>query len=368
MQAHPKQPAARRGSIPVALVLAAGALALPSRAPAQTETVRLAGSSVAMYNLAGEVTLVPGSGSDVVVTVRRRGADASRLRLESGPLEVRRGDGGEIETLRIIYPSDRIRYDGMRGRTSLRVRDDGTFWGDDGWGRRGSEVEISDRGDGLEASADLEVSVPRGRQVAVFLAAGAIAARNVDGGLHLDTGSGTITTSGTRGRLSLDTGSGDVTVTGAEGEVNVDTGSGNVEVRDVSGPDLLVDTGSGNVRAEGVDTPEIEIDTGSGDVVLLGARTGNVGIDTGSGNVTVETVAGSASIHVDTGSGDVTLSVPDDYAGDVRLETSSGRLQTDLPITLLRKDEDEIFGRIGEGGSARIEADTGSGDITIRRS
>lgn len=346
----------------------AATLALPAAAPAQTETVRLSGSTVAMYNLAGEVTLGPGSGSDVVVTVRRQGADGSRLRVESGPLEIRRGDWGEIETLRVIYPSDRIRYDGMRGRTTLRVRDDGTFWGGDDWRRRGDQVEISDRGDGLEASADLEVAVPRGKQVVVMLAAGAITARNVDGNLHLDTGSGAIMTSGTRGELSLDTGSGDVTVDGAEGEVNVDTGSGNVEIRNVSGPDLLVDTGSGNVRVDGVEAADIEIDTGSGDVVLLGARTGDVGVDTGSGSVTVETVAGSASIHVDTGSGDVILSVPADYAGDVRLETSSGRLQTEIPITLLRKDEDEIVGRIGDGGSARIEADTGSGDISIRRS
>lgn len=367
MHTHPKR-AARGGRLPIFAVLAAGALALPSSAPAQTETVRLAGSTVAMYNLAGQVTLTPGSGADVVVTVHRRGSDAARLSVESGPLEIGRGNWGEIETLRILYPSDRIRYDGMRGRTTLRVRDDGTFWGGGGWLRRGDEVEISDRGNGLEASADLEVAVPRGKQVVVMLAVGGIKARNVDGNLHLDTGSGTITTSDTRGELNLDTGSGDVTVERAEGEVNVDTGSGNVEIRNVAGPDLLVDTGSGDVRVEGADTADIEIDTGSGDVVLLGARTGDVGVDTGSGSVTIETIAGSASIHVDTGSGDVVLSVPEDYAGDVRLETNSGRLETGLPITLLRKNEDEIVGRIGEGGSARIEVDTGSGDIRIRRS
>jgi len=59
--------------------------------------------------------------------------------------------------------------------------------------------------------------------------------------------------------------------------------------------------------------------------------------------------------------------VPGDYAGDVRLETSSGRMATELPITLLRRSDDEIVGRIGESGSARIEVDTGSGDIRLRR-
>ena len=366
-QLHPRRPSGH--PIARSLLLAAAAVAaVPAVAAAQAETVRLSGSTVAMYNLAGEVTIGAGSGSDVVVTVRRGGADGGRLRVESGPLDIRRGDWGEIETLRILYPSDRVRYDGMRGRTQLRVRDDGTFWGGDGWRERGREVEISDRGGDLEAHADLEVSVPRGRQVVVLLAAGRISARNVDGNLHLDTGSGEITTEGTSGELNLDTGSGDVTVDGADGEVNVDTGSGSVRIRDVTGPDLSVDTGSGDVTVDGVEAPDIEIDTGSGSVTVLGARTGRVEIDTGSGGVRIETVAGRASIGVDTGSGSVELSVPGDYAGRVSLETSSGRMETELPITLLRKTDDEIEGEIGSGGSARIEVETGSGDITIRRS
>lgn len=368
MQAHPKQRLARGSRLPIFAIAAAGALALPSSAPAQTETVRLGGSAVAMYNLAGRVSLSAGTGSDVVVTVRRGGADAGRLEVESGPMDIGRGDWGELETLRVIYPGDRIRYDGVRGTTQVRVREDGTFWGSGKWRDRGREVEISDRRGDVEAHADFDVAVPRGKRVLVILAAGAIEARNVEGDLYLDTGSGDIVASGTTGELNLDTGSGDVTVDGTEGELLVDTGSGNVEVRSVSGPELSVDTGSGDVTVADADVPVMEIDTGSGDVTLLSARTGEVTVDTGSGDVSVETIAGSASISVDTGSGNVAVAIPGDYAGEVRLETSSGRLETDLPITLLRKDEDEIVGRIGEGGSARIEADTGSGDISIRRS
>lgn len=350
--------------------LAAGValLALAGSSPAQTETVRLSGSSVAVYNLAGSVSIRAGSGSDVTVTVRRAGPDAGRLELRTGAIDVRRGDWGEVETLRIVYPGDRVRYDGMRGTTQLRVRDDGTFWGG-GWnGREGRRVEISNRGRGLEASADLDISVPRGRRMLVALAAGTIDARNVDGDLYLDTGSGDITAAGASGRLDLDTGSGNVTVDGADGDVSIDTGSGDVEARSIRGPALSIDTGSGNVSVSDAETRDVEVDTGSGSVTLLGLQTGRVGVDTGSGDVTVETAAGSASIEVDTGSGDVTVSVPDDYAGDVRLETSSGRMATELPITLLRRSDDEIAGRIGEGGRARIEVDTGSGDIRIHRS
>lgn len=351
----------------VAFGMALAGLALPAGLGAQSQTVRLSGPAVAVYNLAGRVSVVPGSGSDVTVEVTRGGSAADILEIQTGSLDIRHADWGEVETLRVIFPSDRIHYEGPAGRSQLRVRDDGTFWG--GNGRRdGREVEIGDRVDGLDAHADLEIGVPEGKRVRVALAVGVIEARNVRGDLYLDTGSGEIRTGGTTGELNLDTGSGSVWVDGADGDLSIDTGSGGVDVRSIRGPELSIDTGSGSVRVDGVESREISIDTGSGDVILRGAVTDRVEIDTGSGEVTVETVAGSASIGVDTGSGDVTLLLPGDYAGRVRLETSSGRLRTDLPITLIRSSDDEIEGRIGEGGSASIEAETGSGDISIGRS
>lgn len=366
MKTRPKFHISNPGRAALAAVL--GVLVLAGSSRAQTETVRLPGSSVAVYNLAGAVSISAGSGSDVTVTIRRSGPDAQRLELRTGVIDVRRGDWGKMETLRVVYPADRVLYDGRRGTTQLRVRDDGTFWGG-GWnGREGRRVEISDRGRGLEASADMEISVPSGKRILVALAAGRINARNVDGEIYLDTGSGDITASGASGILNLDTGSGNVMVDGAEGDVSVDTGSGDVEARSIRGTALSLDTGSGDVTVAGVEAQEIEVDTGSGSVTLQGLRVDRIGVDTGSGEVTVETVAGSASIQVDTGSGNVTVRVPDDYAGDVQLATSSGRMVTELPITLLRRSEDEVVGRIGGGGSARIEVDTGSGDIRIHRS
>jgi hypothetical protein len=345
----------------------AALIALPTAGRAQDQTVRLEGASVAIFNLAGRISVSPGSGSDVAVTIRRQGSDGDRLEVQTGPVDVRRSHWGKTPSLRILYPSDRIHYEEFQGNTELRVRDDGTFWGGNGW-RDGDRVKIGNRVDGLDAHADLDIAVPEGKRVYVALAAGTIEARNVNGDLFLDTGSGSISTAGTHGELNLDTGSGDVTVDGADGEVYIDTGSGDVIARNVRGPDLSIDTGSGNVRVEGAESPEISLDTGSGDVTLLGARTGEVSVDTGSGDVEIETVAGSASISVDTGSGGVRVAVPGDYRGDVRLETSSGELHTDMPITLVRRSEDEIEGRIGEGGSARITIETGSGDIEIRRS
>lgn len=351
-----------------AVVIASATLLFPGTADAQDETVRLSGQAVAIYNLAGEVSVVAGSGSDVIVRVRRAGADAAQLEIRSGIVDTRRGNWNSIEALRVIYPADRIRYDAGQGQTQIRVRDDGTFWGGGRSDRGSRRVEISNRGNGLEASADLRIEVPTGKRVLVALGVGMLEATNVSGDLYLDTGSGSIRTSGTTGVLNLDTGSGGVRVDGADGDVNVDTGSGDVVIRSVRGPDVNIDTGSGGVTVDGVDSPRVSVDTGSGDVRIMDARTSDVNVDTGSGDVEVELMAGEASFNVDTGSGDVTISVPDGYSGSVSLEVGSGSMVTDIPITLTRQDEDQLRGRIGTGGSGRIEVETGSGSIRLARS
>ena len=58
----------------------------------QTETFRLSGNEVAIYNLAGKVQVRGGSGSDVVVSVRRGGSDAGRLDVQTGNVNTGHSD------------------------------------------------------------------------------------------------------------------------------------------------------------------------------------------------------------------------------------------------------------------------------------
>ena len=187
--------------------VAAALTALPLGAQ---EVERVSGRSVAVYNLAGRVEVVRGSGSDVMVRIDRGGRDADRLIVETGEIRGR-------ETLRIIYPDDEIVYPEMgRGsNTSLSVRNDGTF--SDGGSGRGDRVRIRGRGDGLEAWADLVIEVPAGRSLDVNLAVGEVEAEGVEGDLSIDTGSGAVTVLDVVGSLEVDTGSGSVVVRGGRG-------------------------------------------------------------------------------------------------------------------------------------------------------
>lgn len=342
----------------MATVLTLAAATLLADPSAAQEVHRVSGRDVAVYNLVGHARVVRGSGSDVVVRVTRGGADASRLSVETGNVDGR-------QTLRILYPDDRIIYDEMgRGsRTTVRVRDDGTFWGRSG-GSRGDAVEIRGSGSGLEAWADLVVEVPAGTRIAVNVAVGEMEAEGLQSDARLATGSGSVDARDITGSLEVDTGSGSATVSSIRGNLSVDTGSGSVRVQDVEGDEVEIDTGSGGVRGGGLSAAQLRVDTGSGSIELDAVSAPEVVLDTGSGSVDIELLRDVDLLDVDTGSGSVTVRAPEDLGAQVEIETGSGGIDMDFAVQVRSIRRDHVQGTLGDGrGTIRI--DTGSGGIRL---
>ena len=338
--------------------------ALPGAAIAQqAETFRLQGNEVAIYNLAGKVQVKGGSGSDVAVSVRRGGSDAGRLAVQTGNVDTRQKGFGTVNSLRVVYPQETIVYSEGNGSSEIRVRDDGTFFGDSDGGKK---IKIRDSGSGVKAHADLEITVPNGRSVLVALAVGEVRVDNVNGRLYVDVASADIWSSGGNGEFVFDTGSGDVEVKGHDGGLVCDTGSGDVLVENVNGGELNFDTGSGNVSGRGVRGSSLRADTGSGDVELHDVSVDEINADTGSGNVTLDLASAPSDILVDVGSGDVVLRLPNGFGATIDVDTGSGDIQTDLPVQVTEIDDDVLRGTIGDG-SGRVRIDTGSGDVKFEK-
>ena len=346
------------------LAFAATPLFLALPLIAQTpERVTLTGPRVAIWDIVGNVTLAPASGRGVTVAVTRSGRDASKLEVAHGTL-------GGRETLRVIFPGDQIVFPSnsqMRGRWSsdLRVRDDGTFGGDNGdrWSD-GHRVRVTNSGSGTEAAADLEIGVPAGQELNIYLAVGTITARNIDGKILLDTHAADVVATGMKGDLDIDTGSGDVRVDGMTGPLRVDVGSGSVDLANVSGGDLDVDAGSGDVHGTGIASTSLNIDTGSGEVELAGLVAQDVKVDVGSGDVTLSWTSDPGDVNIDSGSGQVRLALPAAAGATVDLESSSGDINSDFPISTTRIERDALRGSFGDG-RGRIVVETGSGDVSI---
>ncbi len=322
-----------------ALALAAGLL---GRSPAAAqESYRVSGREVAVYNLAGHVRMVAGSGSDVQVVVSTGGKDAGRLKVVTGEVDGR-------PSLRVVYPEDRVVYPalGRGSRTQVSVDEDGVF-GVHGRSR-GDRVTVAGSGGGMEAWADLEVQVPRGKDVTLHLAAGDTEVEGVEATVRVDAGSGSVSARRVRGALSLDTGSGSVTVSDVEGAVEVDTGSGGVKGAGIRGASLKVGTGSGSIELTGVAASEVLLDTGSGSVEL-------------------ELLEDVDRLDVDTGSGSVTIRVPESLGAEVELDTGSGGIDLGVPVEVRSVKRDYLLGRLGDG-KGHIHVETGSGGVRLARS
>jgi hypothetical protein len=339
--------------------IAFAALAFLAAAPLAAQGTRysLDGGDVAIYNIAGQVRVEPGSGSSVVAEVSLLGPDAGRLRVDENGAR-----------LTVVYPSDQIVYAplGRHSETTLHINRDGSFSG--GRDRNGRRVRITGDGDGLEAHADPRILIPAGRTVAVYLTVGRLTATNVNGRLTLDVASADVDVSGTRGSLDLDLGSGNVSVANAEGDLVLDTGSGDVTISDIRGTRLELDTGSGSITGTDISADRVVLDAGSGDIRLNGVASRDLSLDTGSGEVEIELTTDVDRLVLDSGSGDVTVRAPANLGARVDIETGSGRVSGNLISGLLNRNDDEdddhVSGTIADGDGT-ITVDTGSGDVSF---
>jgi len=346
----------RTGVLLAALfLLAAGIVDSSVQAQSNGQYV-LEGDNVAIYNLAGTLRVEGGRGANVTVIVTLSGDDADQVQIESGSV-------GGRSTLRIIYPADRIVYSeaGRGSTTSLRVRRDGTWGGSSAGTRR---VTIAGSGRGLEAHADIVVTVPEGKKFSGYIGAGEIEAESISGGFVFDTGSGDVTVAGVSGSLLVDTGSGKVTVSDAQADVKIDTGSGRVNLSDVSGDEVLVDTGSGRVTGAEISADKLVIDTGSGNINISAVSGRDINLDTGSGSVEIQLLTDVDNMVIDTGSGRVTVRVPSNLSANIEIDVGSGGITIDVPIEYLKKQRRYVRGEIGNG-NGRIYIDTGSGSVRI---
>lgn len=372
------------------------ALLLCALDAAAQDRFSLAGDRVAIYNIAGEIRVEPGSGSNVVVEMTRGGSRGDALQVD------RASDGG-WQLFVVKYPDDRIVYRrsglGRLSRTDFSVDRDGIFGArnldpqlgaertrrDVGSSRGGQRVRVSGSGSGLEAHADLRVLVPAGRTISIHLGVGKVTATNVNGDVQIDARSASIEASNITGLGRFDTGSGSITVRGVRGDLGVHSGSGAIHVEDVQRGVVIATTGSGSVDVANLNVSEMEIRTGSGGVTVQTAEAPATRIETGSGGIRANRLGarsfdmhtGSGSVRValtrdvhvgriETGSGGVNLEVPRDTGAEITIDTGSGGIDVDAPDFSVHESRKSFLrGRLGDGNGT-LHVSTGSGGVNFR--
>lgn len=264
---------------------------------------------------------------DTSFTFERGGS--VNLGLVSGEIRVVTGTGNEIRILATIERG-RLETSFSRSRVSIEARSVN--------GRMGA--------------TRYELTVPVGTRVTASSVSGDIVVRGTGSEVEAHSVSGEITVEDANGVVELESVSGDIMLTKASGRLDLSTVSGEMDLTDVSG-DLDAGSVSGNITARRSRLRAFRGGTVSGDVSYDGS------------------FASDGDYRINTHSGDVMLTIPSNGSASLELETWSGNIASDFPLTLQpgqdvgRRNRRMQFD-IGTGGG-RISAETFSGNITIRR-
>jgi DUF4097 and DUF4098 domain-containing protein YvlB len=241
----------------------------------------------------------------------------------------------------------------------------------------------------LERNGTLRVSVYAGRisvtgasgtnvHVKGTVERGELEARARLGSVTVPTGTNVIlegfstgfTVRGVKGEAKIESLSGSVVVSDPVGLVQVDAVSGSVEVSQAQG-DVQAESVSGSVTVAGVDG-NVEAESVSGRVSITEAKSKSVRAETVSGSITYSgTIEPTGNYVFKSHSGRLTLAVPDNAGATVSLQTYSGNVDSDFPVTLETGTtqvghESRFEFRLGNG-RARIVLETFNGNIRIQR-
>jgi DUF4097 and DUF4098 domain-containing protein YvlB len=269
-------------------------------------------------------------------------------------------DGDRIDTTLVIdrgglvslsATSGEIRVRG-ESRADVRVRAEisvGSF--DRSFSR--SRISVTTRGtNNRQTGARMDVAVPKGTRVNVRTVSGSVEIVATEGEVTVNTTSGSIEVKDARDQVVLSTVSGRLDLAGVSGRVRVEGVSSSIRIEDVRG--------------------DLNAETVSGSITVRRGRLDGATLKTMSGSVSYDgALSRSGSFRFNTHSGSVALTLPADVGATLELETFSGRINSEFPLTMQPGETGGRSGRrmeftLGDGG-ARVTAGAFSGSITIRR-
>ena len=293
-----------------------------------TRTFKLgANGDIDIGNIAGDITIIRGGGSDVVIEAIK----TSRART--------------AEEAKAVLPLVEVDISDRAGRVEARTRYPRN---DDNRRRNWRNINVS---------VAFNVTAPDRARITVNSISGNISVRDIKGDLTLETISGNVQI-GNAGRVSkAKTVSGDVEIvdTTVEGVMSASTISGILLMRNIKARQLELGSISGNVIVEQVTAERVEAQSISGEIKLTGPLVRGGRYDLGSHSGTIEVVL----------TGDVGF--------EIEASSFSGSIRTDLPLKLSgvsqagsRGRQRSIRGSYGDG-SAFLDLTTFSGSVVLSK-
>lgn len=154
-------------------------------------------------------------------------------------------------------------------------------------------------------------------------------------------------------KLYISSSSGDSEIYKSEiSNLLVNATSGEITINDLVGEELSINTSSGDSKLDQVIINKASFDSTSGTVKFMGSFKTLQG-DSTSGNYYITNDIEPESFSFNTSSGNVTLTLPESDDLNISYDTSSGDLESELPIM--------------QKGKSSYKVNTTSGDLTIKK-
>ncbi len=188
-------------------------------------------------------------------------------------------------------------------------------------------------------------------------------------GLDLNTSNGRLAISNLAGHAKLVTSNGAIHIEGHAGSAEVSTSNGSIDAHQITGP-VTARTSNGRITLEpAADNPgPFDVNTSNGSIRAqqiagpLQAHTSN-----GSINMALSD-ANAGPIDISTSNGSIDLTLGADFAGQLRLQTSNGRINSADLHGAARLDEGKQHLLAAFGDSEQISTvRTSNSSITVRR-
>lgn len=252
-----------------------------------------------------------------------------RLGIVSGEIRVVAGTGSEV---RISATIERGRFETSFSRSSISIE----------------AKSVNNR----MGDTRIELTVPVGTRVRANSVSGDVTVRGTQDEVEVSAVSGDVTVEDAAKLVHLGTVSGDLVVTRGSGRLELSTVSGDLRVLGMSG-DLTAESVSGSLEVRDAKARTLRSSTVSGDITYDG------------------TFDRDGDYRFNSHSGDILFSLPANAGANLEMETFSGRISSDFPVTLQPGENVSRRSRRMQftlgGGGTRISAETFSGNITIRR-
>ncbi len=209
------------------------------------------------------------------------------------------------------------------------------------------------------------VNVPTQYNVDLTTSGGDIVVSDLAGQARVSTSGGDVDLGRIDGVVDAHTSGGDVSISGSHASATLSTSGGDIKVGDATGS-LSVKTSGGsiNIRRAAADLKAYT----SGGSIEIGDAGGAIDASTSGGSISAHL---SRQPHSDsrlsTSGGGITIHVAPNVALDIDAHTSGGDVASDVPVTLLGKQNDSSLNGKLNGGGPKLVLRSSGGDIRLQK-